>query len=173
MIKGVLIINNHGKVRLMKFYEKLQYDLQQTLSGDVYRVVSKRSDDLCNFATLKTWPGDDTKLIYRHYATLYFVFVVDDSESELAILDLVQVFVETLDRCFEDVCELDLIFHSDRVHYILDEIIMGGMVLETNKEEVLRSLDGLAQSQKMKEKGQSASQRAWGAVRDAANSLTD
>ena len=84
-----------------------------------------------------------------------------------------QVFVETLDRCFEDVCELDLIFHSDRVHYILDEIIMGGMVLETNKEEVLRSLDGLAQSQKMKEKGQSASQRAWGAVRDAANSLTD
>ena len=90
----------------MKFYEKLQYDLQQvlscasfealffclyfpfsglaglppspttlsqTLSGDVYRVVSKRCDDLCNFATLKTWPGDDTKLVYRHYATLYFV----------------------------------------------------------------------------------------------------
>ena len=57
----------------------------------------------------------DTKLIYRHYATLYFIFCVDQSESELGILDLIQVFVETLDRTFENVCELDLIFHLDRV----------------------------------------------------------
>lgn len=35
--------------------------------------------------------GSDSKLIYRHYATLYFVFAVDSSESELAILDLIQV----------------------------------------------------------------------------------
>ena len=54
----------------------------------------------------------------------------------------VQVFVETLDRCFENVCELDLIFHSDRVHYVLDEIIMGGMVLETQSQEVLEAVEG-------------------------------
>ncbi len=89
--------------------------------------------------------GSDYKLIYRHYATLYFVFCVDSSESELGILDLIQVkgrktieyllpclamaslfffslnsfhfqvFVETLDKCFENVCELDLIFHVDKV----------------------------------------------------------
>jgi hypothetical protein len=34
--------------------------------------------------------GSDFKLIYRHYATLYFVFCVDTSESELGILDLIQ-----------------------------------------------------------------------------------
>lgn len=28
---------------------------------------------------------------------------------------LFQVFVETLDKCFENVCELDLIFHVDKV----------------------------------------------------------
>ena len=49
----------------------------------------------------------------------------------------VQVFVETLDKCFENVCELDLIFHVDRVHFILQEIVMGGMVLETNMQEIL------------------------------------
>lgn len=48
-------------------------------------------------------------MIYRHYATLYFVFVVDEAESELGILDLIQVFVESLDKCFENVCELDLV----------------------------------------------------------------
>ncbi|ELR60532.1 hypothetical protein M91_19264, partial [Bos mutus] len=71
--------------------------------------------------------GSDNKLIYRHYATLYFVFCVDSSESELGILDLIQVFVETLDKCFENVCELDLIFHVDKVHNILAEMVMGGM----------------------------------------------
>ena len=40
--------------------------------------------------------------------------------------------MEALDNCFETVCELDLIFHSDKVHYIIDEIICAGMVLETN-----------------------------------------
>ncbi len=30
---------------------------------------------------------------------------------------VVQVFVETLDKCFENVCELDLIFHMDKVSF--------------------------------------------------------
>lgn len=66
---------------------------------------------------------------------------MDEQESELGILDLVQVFVETLDKCFENVCELDLIFHSDKVHYILDEIIMAGMVLETNINSILLAIN--------------------------------
>lgn len=90
--------------------------------------MSKREDSVCNFLE---YPGSflidnasaDCKLIYRHYATLYFVFCVDSSESELGILDLIQVFVETLDKCFENVCELDLIFHSDSVHHILSLIV--------------------------------------------------
>ena len=49
---------------------------------------------------------------------------------QLGILDLIHVFVEVLDKCFENVCELDLIFHVDRVHYILDEIVMGGSELK-------------------------------------------
>ena len=84
--------------------------------------------------------GDTTRIIYRHYATLYFIFAVDQQESDLGILDLIQVFVEALDRSFENVCELDFIFHSDRVSYILDEIIMAGMVLETNINHILSSV---------------------------------
>eukprot|EP00667_Euglena_gracilis_P028430 EG_transcript_36248 len=144
MIKGIVIINNHGKPRLLKFYDIIPHALQQQLMGEIFRAVVKRSDEVCNFLEgVESWPGMDSKIIYRHYATLYFILVVDSSESELGILDLIQVFVETLDRCFENVCELDLIFHSDKVHYILDEIIMGGMVVETNKEEILRAIDGL------------------------------
>ena len=64
------------------------------------------------------------------------------------------MFVETLDKSFENVCELDLIFHSDKVsgylhmvgfmlfqvHYILDEIVMGGMVLETSLQDIISAV---------------------------------
>jgi len=69
---------------------------------------------------------------------------VDQQESDLGILDLIQVFVEALDKCFENVCELDLIFHSDRVNYILDEIVMAGMVLETNINHILQAVNDQA-----------------------------
>ncbi len=140
--RSVLIINNSGKARMLKFYEQLTENVQQGIVREVFSLLSKRSDNVCNFLEggSVTALGKDTRLIYRHYATLYFVFAVDASESELGILDLIQVFVEVLDKCFENVCELDLIFNCDKVHYILDEIVMGGMVLETNIADIMESI---------------------------------
>ncbi|XP_010167509.2 AP-3 complex subunit sigma-1, partial [Antrostomus carolinensis] len=90
-------------------------DTQQQIIRETFHLVSKRDENVCNFLEGGLLiGGSDNKLIYRHYATLYFVFCVDSSESELGILDLIQVFVETLDKCFENVCELDLIFHVDK-----------------------------------------------------------
>lgn len=71
----------------------------------------------------------------------------------MGILDLIQVFVETLDKCFENVCELDLIFHSDKVNYMLDEIIMAGMVLETNISVILQSINEQNKLHLLSEKG--------------------
>ena len=111
------------------------------LVREAFGLVVNRSESACNFVPGKSLTfykeKNNVKLVYRHYATLYFIFVVDEQESELGMLDLIQVFVETLDKCFEAVCELDLIFNSEKVHFILDEIIMGGMVLETKTGEVL------------------------------------
>jgi AP-3 complex subunit sigma len=141
MIKAVLIINTQGKIRLLQFYESIGVKEQQELVAKVFRCVSRRNDDVCNFVDgFRDWPTPDTRIIYRRYATLCFVFIVDSSESQLAMLDLIQVFVETLDRCFENVCELDLIFHSDKVQHALIEVIMGGMVVETNRDEIFRAV---------------------------------
>ncbi|KAM9066314.1 arpin isoform 3-T3 [Sarcophilus harrisii] len=91
-------------------------EIQQQIVRETFHLVLKRDDNICNFLEGGSLiGGSDYKLIYRHYATLYFVFCVDSSESELGILDLIQVFVETLDKCFENVCELDLIFHMDKM----------------------------------------------------------
>lgn len=145
MLKAVVIMNTAGKVRLLNVYEKsISLAQQQELVRLIHRAIVVRSDDLCNFVDdFNGWPTPDTRVIYRRYATLCFVFVTDSSESQLAILDLIQVFVEALDRTFENVCELDFIFHSEKVQYTLMEMVMGGMVLEMSREGILRGLADL------------------------------
>lgn len=167
MIKAILVFNNHGKPRLIKFYQFYPEDVQQQIIRETFHLVSKRDDNVCNFLEGGTLiGGSDYKLIYRHYATLYFVFCVDSSESELGILDLIQVFVETLDKCFENVCELDLIFHVDKVHFILSELVMGGMVLETNMTEILTRIEEQTRIEKQEAGISAAPARAVSAVKE-------
>ncbi|GMF79546.1 unnamed protein product [Aspergillus oryzae] len=67
------------------------------------------------------------------------------TESPLALIDLIQVFVEALDRIFENVCELDLIFGHETMHAVLSEMIVGGVVVETNIDKIVsgvRSQEG-------------------------------
>ncbi|OXB83634.1 UNVERIFIED_CONTAM: hypothetical protein H355_015282 [Colinus virginianus] len=183
MIKAILIFNNHGKPRLSKFYQRYSEDTQQQIIRETFHLVSKRDENVCNFLEgglflilledaltlaipIELIGGSDNKLIYRHYATLYFVFCVDSSESELGILDLIQVFVETLDKCFENVCELDLIFHVDKVHNILAEMVMGGMVLETNMNEIVTQIDAQNKLEKSEAGLAGAPARAVSAVKN-------
>jgi len=156
MIHAVLIFNTSGVSRLTKFYTPLHQSTQSVVQK-IFSLVNTRPAGLCNFLDAPEleeflgFKGDADerwRVVYRSYATLYFVFVVDGAESELGILDLIQVLVESLDRAFENVCELDLVFHFDEVHHILAEIIQGGLVLETNVEEIDVSVQEAARSRK-------------------------
>ncbi|KAF8203214.1 clathrin adaptor complex small chain-domain-containing protein [Pholiota molesta] len=156
MIHAVLIFNTSGVSRLTKFYTPL-HQSSQTVVQKIFSLVSTRPAGLCKFLDAPEleeflgFKGDADerwRVVYRSYATLYFVFVVDGAESELGILDLIQVLVESLDRAFENVCELDLVFHFDEVHHILAEIIQGGLVLETNVEEIDLSVQEAARARK-------------------------
>lgn len=179
MILAILVFNNHGKPRLVRFYQHFPEEIQQQIVRETFHLVLKRDDNICNFLesgrkiqAFQCCPfssligGSDYKLIYRHYATLYFVFCVDSSESELGILDLIQVFVETLDKCFENVCELDLIFHMDKVHFILQEVVMGGMVLETNMNEIVAQMEAQNRLEKSEGGLSAAPARAVSAVKN-------
>ncbi|KAG8926914.1 Sigma-adaptin 3A [Tulasnella sp. 419] len=142
MIHAVLIFNTSGAVRLTRFYTQTPHEERTALPKKIFQLVSTRPSGLCNFLDAPELrlsfgnKNDELRVVYRCYATLYFVFVVDGGESELGMLDLIQVFVESLDRAFESVCELDLVFHFDEVHYILSEVIQGGLVLETNVDQI-------------------------------------
>jgi hypothetical protein len=99
-----IAVNTSGIARLTKFYTPLHRasgaGTPQALVHKIFTLVSRRAPGLCNFldapelaAELNTGADADgpLRVVYRNYATLYFVFVVDAAESELGVLDLIQV----------------------------------------------------------------------------------
>lgn len=61
-------------------------------------------------------------------------------QNELAMLEFIHSLVETLDKYFESVCELDIMFHIEKAHYIVDEMVANGHVVENNKANILKPL---------------------------------
>ncbi|KAL8736451.1 MAG: hypothetical protein Q9166_000243 [cf. Caloplaca sp. 2 TL-2023] len=157
MINALLVFNNSGQPRLTKFYTQLDTSVQQRLISEIFTLVSNRPASACNFLPLPpllappsstsstaadtTYHSDTpTSITYRHYATLYFILISTSTESPLALLDLIQVFVESLDRLFNNVCELDLIFNFEAMHACLAEMIVGGVVVETRVQEIVKGV---------------------------------
>ena len=56
------------------------------------------------------------------------------------MLDIIHHFVEVLDRYFGNVCELDLIFNFHQAYFILEEMIVGGHIIESSKKAVLKMI---------------------------------
>ena len=100
--------------------------------------------------SLQFW-SEPTKVVYRKISSVIVCLVADDSESELGLLDLIQgmkcwialpvVLMDVLEESFEGLREYDLIYNIDKVHSMFDEIIMGGLVLETNVDKIMATIN--------------------------------
>jgi hypothetical protein len=100
---------------------------------DVTQLVLARRTRMCNFLEYK-----DTKVVYRRYASLFFICGIGSEDNELVTLEIIHRYVEVLDRYFGNVCELDLIFNFQKAYAILDELIIAGEIQESSKKAVLR-----------------------------------
>ena len=98
-------------------------------------MVIGRSSKLTHFLEWR-----DYKIVFKRYASLYFVACIEKEDNELIVLDVIHHFVEVLDRYFGNVCELDLIFNFHQAYFILEEMIVGGHIIESSKKQVLKMI---------------------------------
>ena len=80
----------------------------------------------------------DSKIVYRRYASLFFIAAIDNTDNELITLEIVHRYVEQMDKYYGNVCELDIIFNFQKAYYILDELLLAGELQESSKKNVLR-----------------------------------
>ncbi|PWN38320.1 putative APS1-AP-1 complex subunit [Meira miltonrushii] len=132
-LNWVLLISRQGKVRLAKWFTTMSPKAKSKITKDVTQLVLARRSRMCNFLEYK-----DTKVVYRRYASLFFVTGISQDDNELITLEIIHRYVEILDRYFGNVCELDLIFNFQKAYSILDELIISGEVQESSKKSVLR-----------------------------------
>lgn len=137
-IKFILLVNKQGQTRLAQYYETLTIPEKNALEGEIVRKCLIRGESLCSFIEYQNY-----KIIYSRYASLYFIVGVTRDENELAVVEFVRNLVETLDSYFESVCELDIMFNLDKAHFILDEMVANGEIVECNKANVLRPVQTL------------------------------
>ena len=76
-------------------------------------MILPRPSRLCNFIEWREY-----KIVYKRYASLYFILLVDKDDNELLMLEIIHHYVEVLDKYFGNVCELDIIFNFHKVFQI-------------------------------------------------------
>eukprot|EP00584_Thalassiosira_punctigera_P022119 CAMPEP_0172554548 /NCGR_PEP_ID=MMETSP1067-20121228/55221_1 /TAXON_ID=265564 ORGANISM="Thalassiosira punctigera, Strain Tpunct2005C2" /NCGR_SAMPLE_ID=MMETSP1067 /ASSEMBLY_ACC=CAM_ASM_000444 /LENGTH=151 /DNA_ID=CAMNT_0013342943 /DNA_START=170 /DNA_END=625 /DNA_ORIENTATION=- len=131
------------------------------LESEIIRKCLSRSELQCSFLEYRGF-----KVIYRRYASLFFIVgtkadvdvrkaassggikkgeggkaAAENYENELGLLEFIHTLVETMDRWAGSICELDIMYQLEQVHFLLDEMVMNGYVVETNKSNVLRPID--------------------------------
>ena len=130
MIKAILVFNTRGQARVLRFFDSCTTELQQKLLREAFQIVSKRDLDSCNFVEY-----NENKLIYRHYATLYFVFAVDSTESEYDIFEI----------CFETKLP-----HGQQQHHLSAQHTTKEVSIKIKHGVETKDYDTLAKANKLK-----------------------
>ncbi|KAJ1822058.1 AP-1 adaptor complex sigma subunit Aps1 [Coemansia sp. RSA 2599] len=153
-IKYFFLVSRQGKLRLAKWYTTLSPKQKTTTIKQVSQLVLSRKPKQCNFIE-----HNDTKVVYRKYASLYFIAGIGLDDNELVMLEVIHRYVEVLDRFFGNVCELDLIFNFQKAYFVLDEMIMAGEIQESSKKTVLRCLAQQDETEALEN-----AERGWGDI---------
>ena len=143
MIEFILMVNKQGQTRLSKYYNSFSVQERITLEGELIRKCLSRTEHQGSFLEHRQY-----KVIYRRYASLYFIIglELEHDINELSYLEFIHNMVETLDKYFENVCELDIMFNIEKAHFIIDEMVMNGMIVETNKTNILNPVVAVVKS---------------------------
>lgn len=133
----IVCLNRQGKVRMSKWYERTGVAKQRATIGRIHRLIQRRLQfRSCNSVDF----GADTQLVFKKYNGLYFVVCVGREENGLLYLQAIPLFVQLLDRYFDTVSELDLVFNFYKMHRVLDLVFVDGELVATKTEAVLAQL---------------------------------
>lgn len=132
-INYMLLVSRQGKVRLAKWYQTLPTKAKNKIVKDVTQLVLARRTRMCNFLEYKGLrssssshspsscsiplllffsPGD--KVVYRRYASLFFISGISSGDNELITLEIIHRYVEVLDRYFGNVNPS--LYHPSHTH---------------------------------------------------------
>ena len=135
MIHIFLLFNRQGKVRLQKWYDVYPPKQQKSIIRELTTTVMRRTPKMSNILEWR-----NLQVVYKRYASLIMLVATSKTDNELLTLELIHRYVEAFDLYFGNVCELDIIYNFEKAHFILDEMIMGGEMIETSNRAIVQNV---------------------------------
>ncbi|OIR57933.1 MAG: AP-1 complex subunit sigma-1-like protein [Amphiamblys sp. WSBS2006] len=109
----LLLVNTQGVLRLERWLSGISLSERRKTVTDLSRIVSGKNEDECCVFEYNT-----RKIVFRRYASLYFIAgVPSENTNELAVLETIHRYVQALDACYTEVCELDIIFDFQKAYF--------------------------------------------------------
>jgi hypothetical protein len=100
-------MSRQGKVRLAKWYSTYSQKERARVVKETTPLVLSRPLKLCNFVDWK-----NLKLVYKRYASLYFLCGVDSADNELLVLEIIHHFVEVCTHMLQPLLAAQLLNSS-------------------------------------------------------------
>ncbi|CAL4135854.1 unnamed protein product, partial [Meganyctiphanes norvegica] len=165
-----------GKMRAKRFYFVLKSILRgQECRKKSYGLLYQVIEAMCPFWARAVWRSGgppyegSNKLFYTNYYVIYHRFIgacVHPNNVQRVIFGNFLASLRSLGGIFNSRWVGDVYVHIVKVHYILNELVMGGMVLETNMTEIITRIDEQNKLEKQEAGLAAAPARAVSAVKN-------
>uniref|UniRef100_A0A3Q3W532 Coatomer subunit zeta n=1 Tax=Mola mola TaxID=94237 RepID=A0A3Q3W532_MOLML len=136
-VKAVFILDNDGNRLLSKYYDPEFYPSmkeQKNFEKNVFNKTHKADNEIAFL--------EGMTIVYKTSIDLFFYVVGSAQENELMLMSVLNCLFESLSQILkknvERRCLLD---NMEGVFLVVDEIIDGGVILESDPQQVLQKVN--------------------------------
>uniref|UniRef100_A0A3P9A498 Coatomer subunit zeta n=3 Tax=Esox lucius TaxID=8010 RepID=A0A3P9A498_ESOLU len=136
-VKAVFILDNDGNRLLSKYYDTELYPSmkeQKNFEKNVFNKTHKADNEIAFL--------EGMTIVYKSSIDLFFYVVGSAQENELMLMAVLNCLFESLSQVLrknvEKRCLLD---NLDGVFLVVDEIIDGGVILESDPQQVIQKVN--------------------------------
>ncbi|XP_036004502.1 coatomer subunit zeta-2 isoform X1 [Fundulus heteroclitus] len=136
-VKAVFILDNDGNRLLSKYYDPELYPTmkdQKNFESNVFSKTHKADNEIAFL--------EGMTIVYKSSIDLFFYVVGSAQENELMLMSVLNCLFDSLSHILrknvERRCLLD---NMEGVFLVVDEIIDGGVILESDPQQVLQKVN--------------------------------
>nr|XP_040126445.1 coatomer subunit zeta-2 [Ictidomys tridecemlineatus] len=135
-IKAVFILDNDGRRLLAKYYDDTFPSMkeQMVFEKNVFNKTSRTESEIAFFGGMT--------IVYKSSIDLFLYVVGSSHENELMLMSVLTCLFESLSHILrKNVEKRWLLENMDGAFLVLDEIVDGGVILESDPQQVIQKVN--------------------------------
>ncbi|KAM6957691.1 coatomer subunit zeta-2 [Aplochiton taeniatus] len=136
-VKAVFILDNDGNRLLSKYYDKELYPSmkeQKNFEKNVFNKTHKADNEIAFV--------EGMTIVYKSSIDLFFYVAGSGQENELMLMAVLTCLFEALSHILrKNVEKRSLLDNMDGCFLVVDEIIDGGVILESDPQQVIQKVN--------------------------------